>query len=142
MLQEHHLNAHCSRSIFPIFSWGGGLLGYSVILVVVKLLWRRNLYPIHVLTGKFIPVPVQGIGDIHAPTAVHIESDRHTGVVEVVVIEDLGYDVLLGRELDSWDDVNPLQILMLTRAQKQQQVWAEIIAQDTMREYMVKQNER
>ncbi len=67
---------------------------------------NHKLVPASCLTGETISV--KGIeGDIQLPTAqVYIESTRFTGQVEVVVIEDLDYDVLLGREIDSWDDTN------------------------------------
>ena len=54
------------------------------------------------------------------------------------MVEDLGYDALLGRELDSWNDLkshnesNSPNILVMTRAQKQQNVHKEILAQDYM----------
>jgi hypothetical protein len=65
---------------------------------------NSKLVPDSCLTGKNISV--KGIhGYIQLPTAyVHIQSTRFTGQVEVVVVEDLDYDVLLGREVDSWDD--------------------------------------
>jgi hypothetical protein len=103
---------------------------------------NQKLVPASCMTGDTISI--KGIeGDIQAPTArVHIQSERFTGQVEVVVIDDLDYDVLLGRELDSWDDLTPPNILVLTRAQKKNALH-EIVAQDDMRNFVEqnKQNE-
>jgi hypothetical protein len=65
---------------------------------------NSRLVPDSCLTGKTIPV--KGIhGYVQLPTAyVHIQSTKFTGQVEVVVVEDLDHDVLLGTEVDSWED--------------------------------------
>lgn len=102
---------------------------------------NQELIPDDKLTGR--TTQLKGIeGPIEVPTAsVYIECQRYTGQIEVAVIEDLDYDILLGRELDSWDDLTPPKILVLTRAQKQQQVQQEIVKQAQLRQYQTSQNE-
>ena len=102
---------------------------------------NSKLVPEYCYTGN--TVKARGIhGQVDVPTAnIHIECDRFQGDLEVLVIEDLDYQVLLGTEVDTWDDLNQptdlenSNILVLTRAQKQQQVHKEIIAQDDIRDY-------
>lgn len=102
---------------------------------------HSTLVPEHCYTGN--TVEAKGInGQVHVPTAkIHIDCDRFQGELEVLVIEDLDYQVLLGTEVDTWDDLkksydlNNSNILVLTRAQKEQQIQKEIIAQDDIRDY-------
>ena len=78
----------------------------------------------HCYTGKSIEA--KGInGPVYLPTAnVYIDCERYVGNVEVMVIDDLDQHVLLGTELDSWDDLHSPQetvtpnILVLTRGPK------------------------
>ena len=81
-------------------------------------------------------------GLVYVPTArVKLDCERYAGKVEVMVVDDLDHNVLLGTDPDTWDDLNtgkgnrgddsdPIRpnIPVLTRAQKQQQIDKEIIA--------------
>ena len=110
---------------------------------MTKQLLNSKYVPVNCYTGK--SVEAKGInGQVHVPLAkVHIECERHVGNVEVLVIDEMDHDVLLGTELDSWDDLStPVDtnrptpnILVLTRAQKERQIDKEILAQDNMRNY-------
>jgi len=102
---------------------------------------NQKLVPSECMTGR--TTSLKGIdGDIQFPTAiVRIHCERYSGQVEVAVIEDLDYDVLLGRELDSWDDLTPPKILVLTRAQKQQEAQQEIVNQAKLRQYQDQVNQ-
>ena len=75
---------------------------------------------------------IRGIGGvIQVPLAhVHIESEQITGVFKVAVVEKLEHDMLLGIDIDNWEDyqvewlvklaVKP--VMVVTRAQKKQHV--------------------
>ena len=74
------------------------------------------------LPGQYISV--KGIGGVvSVPLAkVNIDSEIVSGKFTVALLEKLDHDVLLGRDLDSWDDwVNTKPMMVMTRAQKQKE---------------------
>ena len=109
---------------------------------------NSDLVPENCYTGN--TVAARGIhGHVYVPTAiVQIDCERFQGDQEVLVIDDLDYQVLLGTDVDTWDDLShssvlkDANILVLTRAQKQQQIQKEIIAQDDMRDYKSHDNKQ
>ena len=103
---------------------------------------HSRFVPAHCYTGK--SEEVKGInGLIHVPIAkVHIDCGRFVGETEVLVVDNMDHHVLLGTDIDSWDDLKVQKefeapnILVMTRAQRQQKVQEEILAQDCMRNYV------
>ena len=104
---------------------------------------NSKLIPSHCYTGK--SVEVKGVtGQIHVPLAkVNLNCSIHVGEIEVLAIDELDHDLLLGTEIDSWDDLqqNIPNILVMTRAQKLHSVDKEILAQDTIRNYIDNNND-
>ena len=106
---------------------------------------NKTHVPNSCLTGDYMTI--QGIGPslISIPTAeVDIQGDDilTQGKIIVGVVEDLPYDGLLGNDIGPrvhW--VKPKSVLVVTRAQKRQEVIEEIQAQDTMRIYLQSQSQ-
>ena len=106
---------------------------------------NKKHVPDSCLTGDYMTI--QGVGPslISIPTAqVEIQGDEilTEGKVLVGVVEGLAYDGLLGNDIGPrvhWS--KPKSVLVVTRAQKRQEVIEEIQAQDTMRNYLQSQDQ-
>ena len=100
----------------------------------------KKFVPDRCLTGSYMKL--RGIAStVQVPMAlVQIKTGfMSTKPVPVAVVEGLDYDGLLGNDLDPrnlWGK----QVLVMTRAQKEQEVLQEVKAQNDMREYTQRQS--
>lgn len=68
---------------------------------------------------------VRGIGGtIQVPLAnIYLESEHISGTFQVAVVEGLEHDMLLGLDIDSWDDYQTGKpVMVVTRAQKKHEI--------------------